>query len=209
MRYSTRGFTLLEVLVAMVLVSVVTLIATMALRLTMNSWERGRQEGEVGALRVTLPLLLDHQLTSLVDQAAFPTKKRLPFDGRNQGLSFFTTYAPRGAGAGGLKRITYRYDKEQKTLWIYLQVVTRLEQLRAADNPLSTDWNGDLKPISQLTGIESMSFEYNTHPHPVFSEDDHWQKKSEKIPTGIRLQLTRGGQKKAEDWFFTVAGGQL
>jgi prepilin-type N-terminal cleavage/methylation domain-containing protein len=205
---TSRGYTLLEIMVAMVLVSTVTLIATMALRLSMNAWERGRQEGEVGALSVTLPLLLEHQLTSLVDQAAFPAKKRLSFDGRSQGLSFFTSYAPRGAGAGGLKRLTYRYEEEQKTLWIYLQVVTRMEQLQE-DNPLAADWNGDLKPISQLTGIESMIFEYNTRPHPVFSEDDHWQEKCEKIPTGIRLRLTRNGRKKEENWFFTVAGGQL
>jgi len=190
----------------MVLVSVVTLIATMALRLSMNTWERGRQEGEIGALSVTLPLLLEHQLTSLVIQAAFPAKRNLSFDGRSQGLSFFTTYAPRGAGAGGLKRVTYRYDEEQKTLWIYLQTVTREEQLKTEYDPLSADWNEDLQPISQLTGIESLNFEYNSRPQPVFTEDDYWQEKSEKIPTGIRLLLTRSGRKKAESWFFTVAG---
>ena len=190
----------------MVLVSVVTLVATMALRLSMNAWERGRQEGEIGALSVTLPLLLEHQLTSLVDQASFPAKKRLSFDGRSQGLSFFTTYAPRGAAAGGLQRVTYRYDEEQKTLWIYLQTVTSEEQLKAEHDPLSADWNEDLQPISQLTGIESLKFEYNSRPQPVFTEDDYWQEKSEKIPTGIRLQLLRSGRKKAEIWFFTVAG---
>jgi len=190
----------------MVLVSVVTLIATMALRLSMNTWERGRQEGEIGALSVTLPLLLEHQLTSLVDEASFPAKRNLSFDGRSQGLSFFTTYAPRGAGAGGLQRVTYRYDEEQKTLWIYLQTVTREEQLKAEHDPLSADWNEDLQPISQLTGIESLKFEYNIRPQPVFTEDDYWQEKSEKFPTGVRLQLIRSGRKKAETWFFTVAG---
>ena len=206
---SIRGYTLLEIMVAMVLVSTVTLIATMALRLSMNAWERGRQEGEVGALRVTLPLLLEHQLTSLVDQASFPAKKQLPFDGQDQGLSFFTTYAPRGAAAGGVKRVTYRYDKEQKILWIYLQVITRAEQLKAEYDPMSTEWNRELEPVSQLTGIDSLSFEYNSRPRPVFDEDDYWQEKSTRIPTGIRLQLTRGGRTKAETWFFTVAGGQL
>ena len=205
----SRGFTLLEVLVAMVLVSVVTLIATMALRLSMNSWERGRQEGEVGALRVTLPLLLEHQLTSLVAQAAFPAKRNLSFDGRAQGLSFFTSYAPRGAGGGGLKWVTYRYDEEEKTLSIYLQVITRDEQLKKEDNPLSTEWNRELKPVSQLTGIESMNFEYNTRPQPVFTEDDYWQEKSKKFPTGVRLHMTRSGRNEAETWFFTVAGGRL
>ncbi len=203
------GYTLLEVLVAMVLVSTVTLIATMALRLSMNAWERGREEGEIGALNVTLPLLLEHQLTSLVDQASFPAKKRLPFDGRSQGLSFFTSYAPRGAGAGGLLRVTYLYEEEQETLWIYIQVVTRAEQLKKEYDPLSTEWNRELKPVSQLTGIESLNFEYNTHPNPVFTEDDRWQEKVEKIPTGVRLQLTRSGTKKAASYFFPVGGGQL
>ncbi len=205
---TSRGYTLLEIMVAMVLVSTVTLIATMALRLSMNAWERGRQEGEIGALSVTLPLLLEHQLTSLVDQASFPAKKRLSFDGRSQGLSFFTTYAPRGAGAGGLQRVTYRYDEEQKTLWIYLQTVTLEEQLKTEYDPLSTEWNRELKPVSQLAGIESFNFEYNARPHPVFTDDDYWQEKSEKFPTGVRLQLTRSGRKEAETWFFTVAGGQ-
>ncbi|MEA3240604.1 MAG: prepilin-type N-terminal cleavage/methylation domain-containing protein [Pseudomonadota bacterium] len=203
------GYTLLEVLVAMVLVSVVTLIATMALRLSMNAWERGRREGEIGALSVTLPLLLEHQLTSLVDRAAFPAKKRLSFDGRSQGLSFFTTYAPRGAGGGGLKRVTYRYDEEEKTLLIYLQVITRDEQLKKEYNPLSTEWNRELKPVSRLAGIESMNFEYNARRHPVFTEDDYWREEYEKIPSGVRLLLTRDGSKKAASWFFSVGGGQL
>lgn len=205
----SRGFTLLEVLVAMVLVSVVTLIATMALRLSMNTWERGRREGEVGALRVTLPLLLEHQLTSLVDRAAFPAKRKLPFDGRARGLSFFTTYAPRGAGGGGVQRVTYRYEEEQETLEIYLQVITRDEQLKAEYDPLSTEWNRELKPVSQLTGIESLKFDYNTRPRPLFTEDDHWQEKCENFPMGVRLQMTRSGRKEAESWFFTVAGGRL
>jgi len=206
---SARGFTLLEILVAMVLVSTVTLIAAMALHLSVNTWARGRREGEVGVLRVTLPLLIERQLASLVDQAEFPAKKKLPFNGDEKGFSFFTTYAPRGAAAGGLLRVAYRYEEEKKMLEIYMQVVTRAEQLGSANDPMSSEWNREREAVSRLTGIDDMTVEYTTRSIPVFTDDDHWLEKCEKSPTGVRLTLTLAGGGKEEKWFFPVRGGRL
>ncbi|OPX20839.1 MAG: hypothetical protein BZ151_01850 [Desulfobacca sp. 4484_104] len=206
---SVRGFTLLEILVAMVLVSTVTLIAAMALHLTVNTWARGRREGEVGVLRVTLPLLIEHQLTSLVEQAEFPARKKLPFNGGEKGFSFFTTYAPRGAAAGGLLWVAYRYGEDEKSLEVYVRVVTRAEQLTLANDPLSSEWNREQEAVSRLTGIDGMTIEYTTRATPVFTEDDYWSEKCDKTPTGIRLILTLADGGKVEKWFFLVRGGRV
>ncbi len=208
-RASVQGFTLLEILVAMVLVSTVTLIAAMALHLSVNTWARGRREGEVGVLRVTLPLLIERQLASLVDQAEFPAKKKLPFNGEEKGFSFFTTYAPRGAAAGGLLRVAYHFDEDEKTLEIYVQVVTRAEQLESANDPVSAEWNREREAISRLTGIDAMTVEYTIRSTPVFTNDDYWLEKCDQSPTGVRLTLTLAGSGKVEKWFFPVRGGRI
>jgi prepilin-type N-terminal cleavage/methylation domain-containing protein len=53
-----RGFTLVELLVAMVLLSMVTLVVAMALRMSIKAWERGVEEGEHIQRRVAIPSLM-------------------------------------------------------------------------------------------------------------------------------------------------------
>ncbi len=56
-----KGFTLLELLVAMSLVALVTLIAATAFRMTVQAWERGAEEGESRQIQSALPTLLEKQ----------------------------------------------------------------------------------------------------------------------------------------------------
>ena len=51
-----RGFTLVELLVAMVLLSMVTLVVAMALKLSIESWEHGVEEGEDIQRWVAIPV---------------------------------------------------------------------------------------------------------------------------------------------------------
>ncbi|MBN2232429.1 MAG: prepilin-type N-terminal cleavage/methylation domain-containing protein [Deltaproteobacteria bacterium] len=206
---SRRGFTLLEVLVAMVLMSVVTLIAAMALRQVMDSWDRGRREGEVGALTVTLPRLLDRQLGSLMDIAPFPAPTRLPFDGRRNGLSFFTADAPRGAAPGGLLRVTCRYEEEEQTLRVYIDPVTRLEQTGTEANPLEGSVDRDREPVSRLEGVAALEFFYSDKTDADLDDDSRWEGESDKVPAMVRLRLTRAGGRRPEEWIFRVRGGRL
>ena len=87
---SHRGFTLVELLVAMVLLSMVTLVVAMALRMSIRAWERGVEEGEHLQRRVAIPSLMEKQLGALV--------KKDPFDS-GQGKHRGRRENPRGSAS--------------------------------------------------------------------------------------------------------------
>jgi len=129
------GFTLLEILVAMILVLLVTLISTQALRLTIQAWERTEKEGDAKQIRVALPDLIHNQLESLVLSARFQQQGQpvnLIFCGSENQMSFFSAYAPQGSESQGLMHIRYVYDKQTATLYIYQQVITSEDSFIAA-----------------------------------------------------------------------------
>ena len=78
----------------MVLVSVVTLVVAIALKLSIETWEGGVEEGENIQLWVTIPSLMTKQLDSLIRLDPFETTgngQMMPFCGQKHALSFFTT----------------------------------------------------------------------------------------------------------------------
>ena len=146
------GFTLLELLVAMVLLSTVTLVVAMALKIAIDSWEQGTVEGEALQRCAAIPALLEKQLACLVRKDPFGqiSPGLLPFCGQKHGFSFFTSYAPQGSPGQGLLRVTYVFDEEKKTLSLFEKVITRKEDLKEAYNPLSIKWDNSFEPVSRV-----------------------------------------------------------
>jgi len=163
----------------MVLVSMVTLVVAMALRISIESWEHGVEEGENSQVRVAVPALMGNQLNSLVrtdpfDEAA--KKRLLPFCGQAHALSFFTSYAPQGSPWQGLLKITYLFKEEEKTLCLYEQVITREEDLNAGFDPMTGKMDESSRPISQVPGISGFDLTYTVHPcQPVLASDSRWE----------------------------------
>lgn len=120
---SPSGFTLIEVLVSMVLVSMVTLIMAVSLRINLQAWERGVQEGEKLHVKVVLPALMERQLRSLVTTASFAgwagfssnlgRGEKLKFIKNDNLFSFYTLYTPQGTPAQGLIRVAYTYSPDR------------------------------------------------------------------------------------------------
>jgi prepilin-type N-terminal cleavage/methylation domain-containing protein len=211
-----RGFTLLELLVAMVLVSAVTLIVGVALKLGIGAWERGVKEGETAQLCAAIPSLLGKQIRSLVKVDPFQAggKRALPFCGQAHDLSFFTSYAPQGSSLQGLLRVTYVFDEDEKTLSIYEQVVTRKEDLKEELNPLSDVWNKSFDPVSLAPNVVAFDLRYTANKNPDPKEESQWKEqwdcRSTTRPAGVMVRFQVGKDEKAKSftWFFqTEAGG--
>ena len=205
-----KGFTLLEILVAMLLVSMVTLIAAMALRLTVRAWERSVEEGDDHQLQTVLPALIEKQLNSLVkiDPFAPGRGKPLPFCGLEHAFSFFTQYAPQGSPWQGLLRVTYRFDDEQDTLFIYEQVITRKEDLNDEFHPLSDLWNRQLAPIGRAAGVKRFQLAYSNNIK-ILSEasenwKDTWECDSKSQPALLKMLLKTESGTNDRLWYFTV-----
>jgi len=207
-----NGFTLIELLVAMALFSMVTLVVALALKVAIDSWERGVEEGETIQLWVAIPALMEKQLRSLITTDPFikGTEKHLPFCGQKYALSFFTAYAPKGSPYQGLLRTSYRFDEETKILELFEQVITRKEDLDDTFNPLSDDWGEGYKPVSQVPGITGFELAYSDRENPDPENTEHWKETWECIsttrPTGLQMALRFGEDSKvvSRKWYFLL-----
>lgn len=206
-----RGFTMIELLVAMVLISMVTLAATVAMRLTINAWERGVKEGEEKQILTALPALLENQLAALVTKAPVSDASKmeeLKFCGEKTGLSIFTTYAPRGSLLQGVLRVTWVFDEETGTLTIFQQRIGGPDDLKEEYNPLGDQWGEGLEPVSRVSKIASFSFAYAKQRDIDVNDNDKWEEKwaCGKAPAWLRVEFGLAGEKSEKPgvWFFPL-----
>ncbi|MBF0228205.1 MAG: prepilin-type N-terminal cleavage/methylation domain-containing protein [Desulfamplus sp.] len=99
------GFTLIEVIVAMVLVSMITLIMAFALKINLDAWERGNSEGDKFQIGVVLPNMLERQLRYIVSSAALSNTDSLTSDSEILQAKNSLTNSQQGIGGTQLSQI--------------------------------------------------------------------------------------------------------
>lgn len=197
-----KGFTLIEILVAMVLLAMVTVIAATALRLAIRAWERGEKEGEIHQAYTAISALMGKQLRSAKGTLG---KKKLSFYGVEKGVSFFTTYAPQGSLLQGFLRVTYVYDDIDNTLFLYEQAITRKEDMKDEFNPLSDSWTNSFSPTGEVEGVSNFSLEYAGGKKKILSDDmdfqNDWKNSTGTLPSVVSLTLNfQDNNKKSSDF---------
>lgn len=160
--FNERGFTLLEVLVALVLMAMVTLAAALSLRLAVDAAERISDEGDSRQVLGVLPAVLAKQLamvrivdaTGSVKQPSMHSAMNVlaigkpglkkseeeefaQFRGSAHSISFLTAYARQGSSFQGLSWVQYVYEPTDQTLSIYQQTITKIEDASGSDKPIS------------------------------------------------------------------------
>ena len=209
------GFTLLELLVALALVAMVTLIAATAFRLTVQAWERGADEGESRQIQSALPALLEKQLAARVISPVFgkaQVKPAIYFCGGENSLSFLTTYAPQGSMLQGMVWVRYRFDPGQKMLLIYQQSVTRIEDLDAVEGGSGSKKAVGGLPVSQIQGISDFSLAYAAESLYVPDVPGQWLinwncgAESAGVPFGLMLKMTiaEGARSRSFRWVYRI-----
>lgn len=206
-----QGFTLLEILVAIVLVSLVIVIAAMALRLTMRAWEKGGREGEVFQVRTMIPSILKTQLKCIAKNISFSLTEKeisLPLYGQEHAVSFFTFYAPMGSRAQGVLRVSFVFRESDETLLLYQQIITNQADLEDSFNPLSANWNDSIKPAGEIKGVGVFDLIYSRECAIDFEKMDQWEMAwdadRQMPPACIGLLFAEGKKEKPLRWFFGV-----
>jgi prepilin-type N-terminal cleavage/methylation domain-containing protein len=203
------GFTLLEVVVAMVLVAMVTLTVAFAFKVGIGAWERGTKEGEDPQVRMIIPALIHRQMTAAVRTNPFVgMAQSFALCGNQNSLTFFTAYAPEGSPRQGLMRVFYEYNEEEQTLSFYEQIITDKEDLEDESGLLSKDWKKDMIPLSKTEEIKLFEVSYGAGGMdlPLKEDDwkDEWKCDSSEWPDVIRLrfQTGEGPRSRAGAWIF-------
>ena len=208
-----KGFTLLELMVTVTLVAIVVLLLSLGLKLTVRAWEKGKQQGSRSDIITSLPRVLERQLECAVMTTSVPPKARrgnYSIYGDTHCLTFYTTYAPMGSSLQGVLRVTYLYDEENKRLAIYEQVVTKADDFKEENSPLSDYRAEDLKSISEVEGLGTFELSYSDKNLIDLQDQEQWKKEwkrnSAVPPKLIRLTLGLGGKGLSRPvvWYFRV-----
>jgi general secretion pathway protein J len=182
-----KGFTLLELLIAMAIVSVITAIIANSLQIGIVSWERGEAATErYQRLRVLLDEMTQ-QLKSVYPykvQKGSNTKPKLVFLGEEHSLGFATTLVKGSQGelGGGLVFVYYELDDEKG-------LIKKEKVVFSGD--ISVKDLGD--PIELDSEISRLTFEYyeKSKTDPKSGRWlNAWEGKSkDKLPAAIRITL--------------------
>jgi len=103
-----KGFTLIELIVAITILCLVTLIIGSGFRLGLRAWERGEAEAqETQRLRVLSGLISQNVKSAYPYKMDVEDKEIIVFQGENNSIMFVTTFAD--SSAGGFKWVRYSY----------------------------------------------------------------------------------------------------
>jgi type II secretory pathway component PulJ len=207
--YSPKGFTLLELLLAVAILMLIVGIIGGALRLSVRSWEKG--EDEVEEFRKTRIVLakLAQQLKSFYPYWLQQEQRwSLAFDGQSQALTFVSPVSLLSPFITGLVCVQYGFEydgisDQGKNLIAREFRVIDGESLKASLSGGALDGN---PAVTLLTDLEDLTFDYYFVPEDA--EEGQWvpswvmeeQEDAAEItlPKAVRITLTQRPAHKKE-----------
>jgi len=185
-RHREAGFTLLEIMVAMVMLGLIVTTAFGALRLGERSWEAGlARSGDTETLRAVSGLL-QRQLNQALPQTWSEGKKtRIAFSGTDHALRFIAPSPSRHAASG-----LYEYTLSGEPQADGAALVLHYQLHDPGDAGFQPDDSQGTR-VSLVAGLQSVDFAYFGSP----SNDDpprwhaYWSDSSQGLPRLVRARL--------------------
>ncbi len=168
-----RGFTLVELIVSLTILSLVTVLIGSGFKLAINSWSKGENETEWTQKLRVLSGMFSQQLKS-----AYPYKAELDgeevvlFKGNTDSITFVTALS--GRSFGGFKWVRYSYKDDAL---VYKEGIL-------PDKELERVLEGDEEIVDP--DIEEIKFEYFS------DEEDSWMdtwEPGESLPGAVRVSI--------------------
>ena len=187
----TRGFTLLELLVALLLLSLIFILLTSGLQFGTRAWNVGQEEpnstSEVMTVQKLLRRVLSEARPLMIE--ATPTVRRHVFFAGNQNSVRFIAPVPEHLGVGG-----------------FYEVALYLTDDGGSDNRLEMSWRlfreaesssgpqGEERRVALLDKVAQIQFAYFGRPQPQGAARwyDDWQD-LKSLPDLIRMHVTLSG----------------
>jgi general secretion pathway protein J len=186
------GFTLLELVITITILSLILLVIAGALRLAASSWERGEEKAERYQKGRAVFSLLSQQLKS-----AYPYKIKakkaepdfLAFQGASDSLRFVSSFSLKSKRPEGLVFVTYKIEEGKSS-----EKILKVCEQRVLNKDFMEETPKDDEFLSFIDGLSDIKFEYYKE-----SEDEEtagewveaWDGKDEtELPRQIRVNLT-------------------
>jgi general secretion pathway protein J len=173
-RTSVSGFTLLELIIALSILSMVIVLIGRGFHLGINAWEKGESETRWTQRLRVLSGLMSQQLKSAYPyMVEIDDEKVILFKGETDSVLFVTTLAD--SLYGGFKWVRYSFSEE--TL-MYREGLL-------PDKELTGEISGDDEIMD--TNIEEVKFEYYS------PEEEEWKESwdfGEDLPGAVRVKIS-------------------
>jgi len=194
---NSKGFTLLELIIALTITAVIVVIIFGALRVGIRAWEKGEKDVDIRQRqRIVLDLIKRQLASTCVSEVWGKDQQLVPLKGDNKSIEF-VSYIPMVPGNRfGMVYVRYAVrqnrqdDKEHLTF--YEKNITVNDNKIGLDNPDESDFS------ELLSGMKSIVFEYlKSRPS---EEASIWQKSwdpavDEGVPRAVRMTIEENDEK--------------
>lgn len=173
-RAGSGGFTLLELVIAMTILTLVTVIIGGGLRLGINAWKKGELEtDETQRLRILSGMFSQQLKSAYPYKMIFDDKDVIVFEGKKNSLFFVTNEA--GSSFASLKWVRYEY-RDNELLY---------KEGLLPDKELKEHISGDEETLDRDIG--DVVFEFYSRDEESWKEE--WEP-SESLPEAVRIKIS-------------------
>jgi general secretion pathway protein J len=187
------GFTLLELLLALSILSVILVVILGALRITVRAWEKGENVLSVQQRSRTILDQLDRQLSSAaVLMSGQEDQPLVTFAGDSRSVEFTSSLPLVSKIQFGPVHVKYEIETGpggKKRLLLYEKTITAEDYL--SENQLRHDADG----LAFTGGLEDLRFDYlgDAGNGPVLNWTSSWQpEEPTDLPRAVRITYTDG-----------------
>jgi general secretion pathway protein J len=201
-----RGFTLLELLIALTIVAMIVAIIFGALRIGIRAWEKGEKDVDIRQRqRIVLDLIKRQLASTCVSDVWERDQKRVSLKGDSKSIEF-VSYIPMEPGNRfGLVNVQYAVKKEKngdkEHLTFYEKNVALPDKKTGAGNPDESDF------AELIPGMKSIEFEYlkvRTGEDASTMWQKSWDPAVDKgVPRAVRITLEENDEKAP---IYVIAG---
>lgn len=205
---SLKGFTLIEVVVALMILGLILLIILGAFRLGVSAWEKGESVKEDYQKVRIISHLISQQIKS-----AFPYKIKaqkaegdyLAFEGKLHSLRFVSALPIRAQQPEGFVYATYKFKeggKEGGRLILYEQ--------RVLNKDFFEEELKEESGVTLLEGVSDVRLEYYQEEDPTKNRDEGWveewnAKEEKQLPKALKMVILHRNEKgKGEEIPITI-----
>ena len=156
--YAEEGFTLLELVVTLTILTIIVVLAFGAFRLGIKAWETGDERVDFFYRMKYLVDLMEKEISS-----GYPyyirenneEDKTLVFQGKPNFISFMSSIErnDRSFSPGNLRNVTFSFEEDNKQL-----IMT--EEIIQSHNPLSKTSKNNIRSIVLSNDISDLKFKY-------------------------------------------------
>jgi general secretion pathway protein J len=203
--HGSRGFTLLELLIALTIVAVMVVIIFGALRIGIRAWEKGEKDVDSRQRQRIVLDLIKHQLASTSVSDAWGRDQQLvSIKGDSKSIDFVSNIPMTPGNRFGLVYVKYVVRPEKtgnkEHLTFYEKNVALPDKRIGAGNPDEGDFS------ELIPGMKSIVFEYlKDQPGEEASKwQESWDPAVDKgLPRAVRVTLTESDEKAP---IYVIAG---